>query len=97
VRGKVPRAKVVTHVCADSSSPRSTSLDRRVHPQAFLRKAQPQITEVLSTCQDLVGLDNRVTGFEETRAALLQLHGIQNELNDQRIAVLRHEWLGSIR
>ena len=39
----------------------------------------------------MVGLDDRVAGFEETGTTLLQLHAVQHELNDQGIAMLRHK------
>ena len=80
-----------TYVLADSSAPRSTSLNRRVRSQSFLRKGQPQFTEILAAGQDLVGLDDSITSLKETGTALLQLHAIEDKLHNQGVAVLRHE------
>ena len=80
-----------THVLADTSSPRSTSLNRRVRSQSFLRKRRPQVTEILAARQDLVGLDDGITGLKETRTALLQLHPVEHKLHDQGVPVLRHK------
>ena len=40
-----------THILANTSSPRSTSLNCRVRSQSFLRKRQPQFTEILAARQ----------------------------------------------
>jgi hypothetical protein len=88
--------KAATHVCADSSSPRSTSLNLRIYPEALLRESQPKIAEILATRQDLIGLDDGIAGLEEAGTALLELHRIHYELNNQRISVLRHKLLWSI-
>ena len=80
-----------THVLADTPSPRSTSLNRRVRSQSFLRKRRPQVTEILATCQHLVGLDDGITGLKEAGAALLQLHPVEHKLHNQGVPVLRHK------
>ena len=86
-----------THVLADASAPRSTPLNRRVLPQSFLRKGQPQLTEILAAGQDLVGLDDGITSFKETGAALLQLHAVQDKLHSQGVAVLGHKLIRRAR
>ena len=68
-----------THILADTSSPRSASLNRRVRSQSFLRKSQPQFTGILAARQHLVGLDNGITGLKEARPALLQLQSIEHK------------------
>jgi hypothetical protein len=71
-----------THILADASSPRGTSLNRRVRSQSFLRKGQPQFTEILATCQDLVGLNDGIASLKKARAALLQLHAVEDKLHN---------------
>ena len=52
-----------THILADTSSPRSTSLNCRVRSQSFLDKGRPQFTEILAARQDLVGLEDGPAGI----------------------------------
>src|ERR1700677_951287 len=82
----------VTHICANTSSPRRATLNFSVNTQTFLRKAMPDIAEVLSAREDLVRLDDRIARVKETRTTLLQLHAIQHELYNERISVLRNKW-----
>ena len=79
-----------THILADTSSPRSASLNRRVRSQSFLRKSQPQFTGILAARQHLVGLDNGITGLKGARPALLQLHSIEHKPH-QGVTVFRHK------
>ncbi|SRR6266702_2509667 len=88
---------ICTHICANPSSPWRASLDCSVNTQPFLRKAQPQIAEVLPACEDLVRLNDSIARVKETRTTLLQLHAIQDELHNKRISVLRDKWLWYVR
>src|SRR6266404_9433939 len=90
-------AKICTHICANPSSPRRASLDIRVDAQAFLRKAVPYVAEVLTAGKDLVRLNDRITRVKEARTTLVYLHGIQHELGDERISVLRNKWSWYVR
>jgi uncharacterized protein YecE (DUF72 family) len=57
----------------------------------------PNIAEVLAACEDLVRLDDSIARVKEARTTLLQLHGVQHELYDERISVLRYKWPWYVR
>lgn len=81
----------ITHVSADSSTPRRTSVNTSIRTQPPARKPNPKITVVLTTRQHLVSLNNSIAGIEERRATRLELHAVEYELRNERIAVLGDE------
>lgn len=92
-----PIAMICTHICANSSSPRRATLNISVDTQTFLGKAVPYVTEVLPACEDLIRLDDRIARVKETGTTRLQFHGVQHELYNERISVLRNKWPWSVR
>lgn len=85
------RLDIKSHVGANSSAPWRTAINTSILTQTTLRKANPEIAEVLTAGEDLVGLDDRITSVEERRHALLELHAIKHELDNERVAVLGYK------
>ena len=85
--------KATTHVRAHASAPGRAALDLGVDAEAAGREALPELAEVLAAGERLVRGDDRVARVEERRAARLELHAVEHELHDERVAVLRHERL----
>ena len=54
----------------------------------------PELAEVLTPGERLVGSDDGITCVEERRAAWLKLHAVEDELDDKGVAVLGDERLG---
>ena len=59
--------------------------------ETTLCKCLPQQAEVLSTCEVLVCLDDRVPRLEEARSARLELHAVNHELDDESVAMAGDE------
>jgi len=87
----------MTCISPNTSTPRSLPLNLRIRAQSPLRKALPEFTEVLSTRQDLISLNNRIACLEERWAARLELHAIKHELYHEGVTVLRDEGLSDLR
>lgn len=77
-----------THISTDSSTPRSRTLKSSERSQSTAGERRPDLTSVLATSQNLIGLDDSITSREERRTTGLELHAVQDELDDKRIAVL---------
>jgi len=70
-------------VCANSSQRCATPNSSVDTLAALSPQSRPPFTEVLSACEDLVRLDDRIARVEETRKTLLQLHAILLELHNK--------------
>jgi hypothetical protein len=64
-----------------SATPRRTAFETSIGSKSPFGKALPQITEVLTISEDLVGLNNGISSIEERRITWLKLHGIQYKPN----------------
>lgn len=79
VRANLRATGTYTHIGPNPSTPRGAAFNPRIGAQSPRGEALPQCAEVLAAGEDLVGLDYRVAGVEERRAASLELHAIQHE------------------
>lgn len=59
-------------------------------------ESRVDITSVLPTSEDLVSLKNSITGRGEGWSTWLQLHSVENKLNEERVSVLWNKWLGQV-
>lgn len=75
-------------VGADSSAPWGSTLDLRERTQSTAGEASPEGAGVLTAGQVLVGLDDSITSGEERGTAGLELHGVEDELDHEGVAVL---------
>ena len=82
-------------ICPNSSTPWSLTLDARIRSQPTVGEGLPEQAEVLAASEDLVSRDDSVTGLEEGWAAGLELHSVDDQLNNQRVTVLGDERLAS--
>lgn len=82
-----------TYVGANSSTPWRLALNSGIRTQSTRAESTPELAEVLATGQDLISLDDSIPGVEERRSARLQLHSVQDQLDDQRVAVLGNQGL----
>jgi hypothetical protein len=71
----------MAYVGPDSATPRRTAFDTSIGSKSPLGEALPQITEVLTISEDLVGLNNGISSIEERRTTLLKLQAIQYKPN----------------
>ena len=62
--------------------------------ETTLGKCLPQQAVVFSVGEDLVRLDDRVPRLKEARSARLELHTVNHELDDERVAVTGDKALG---
>jgi len=76
---------------SDTSTPRGLPTNRCVRPQTAAGETIPDFACILSASEDFVRLEYGITSVEETRAARLQLHAIDDELENECIAVPGYE------
>ena len=72
------------YVGPDSSTPWCTTFNASVRSKSPLGEALPQLAEVLTASEDLVGLNDGVSSIEKRGATLLKLHPVQNEPNPEQ-------------
>ena len=60
--------------------------------QAPIRKALPNLTYVLATCQTLIRLQDHIASIKEQQQAWLYLHALGDKLQQQRVPVLGNQW-----
>jgi len=75
-------------ISADTSTPRCRANDGSRRAHAAIREPAPQLTCVLSAGEELVSLDDGITRVEERRATRLELHPVNDELQQQRVSML---------
>ena len=67
---------------SDSSTPRGPAINASIGTETTLRESFPECAIVLAAGENLVGLDDGVTGLKERRPARLQLHAVNDKLSD---------------
>jgi len=72
----------------DTSTPRRASLQTGIGSQPTTGEAFPDLALVRTTRQNLIRLNDRISGSEERRSARLELHAVEDELDEEGVAVL---------
>ena len=61
----------------------------RTLTKSTLCESTPDLTDVLTACERLVGVDNRVAGRDESGVARLQRHAVHDNLHSEVLAITR--------
>src|SRR5206468_1361776 len=77
-----------------ASTPRRTALEYSTPAKATLGKASPYLTCVLTVGQELISLNDGVAGVDERGFARLDLHSVDNKLQEEGVAVREYMLLG---
>jgi len=88
------RERVV--VGPDSSTPWSSTPNLGIRSKTPARESLPDFTQILTTSEDLIRLNDGVPSIKEAGTARLKLHARQDELDHEGIAVLGDGGVGAV-
>ena len=81
-------------VGSDSSTPWGPAVNTSIGTETTLGESFPECAFILTAGKDLVCLDDSIPSLEERRPTRLQLHTVDDKLNDKSISVLWNKRLG---
>jgi hypothetical protein len=75
-------------ILPNPSTPRSSTSNFRTRTQPTGSETTPNLTLILSSSEDRVGLEDGVSGLNELGGTWLEFHPVQNELDGEGVSVL---------